>query len=1061
MNYRKQFIEWINKQNLTIQEQIDIKWKTDECNLKYKIYDNSDISKIQAIDDNRLDYYCSFLMSMQDETLNEESENQDSVLSNVHVNAEELEYPDIEDLLQEIEMDKTAKNKVAVEVRRHESDLLDGIYQKCNEYANLSANIVNDSEKYIPSKMVIDIVSGKWIDPSSGHVESLPSYVGYQYGSETKWFPRSDKAFYYSDKECNLESVLSAYREDNPSLDVIRRSISELGRQYESVIDISRVLCLVPDSLGDFKDNIKNQIKSVGPNMVQIPRSIVAAYTFANEHKETRDISLYCFDFEGYKLIKTEVRIQYIPESDSYEYTRMARKLINDDNSWNYVKIAQEYIKRYEKKVGIKIPKSIKDRLINSKDIETIITNEMSISYIDCGQTCLIKYDDNIVSEIVSELYESISSDTDSVDYVILLAEVKTDNDCIYNLSALGIGCALIDERKSNSQIIWREYLPELSLEVIRDGTFDSLKLIDKNMFQDISVSSMEEDILIPINNGMFILPNGKDKVFCPLTREEFGSMQRDKMAMFSDKNLSNSSSPMIAELSLKYHYGDPDSYKLIAKISNDDLVIVSQWCDDTDQYMSNNKVPEYNSPVIRVNATRETIFEAMEKAVKGLYYWKNYSMTGGWNYTPPFDKNGNWNAIRDLKYLRLSLPRFFGPDRSDLLSEDEIEQTKKLLQELLYVYDDCITGKLDSCDKEHPCDLDAKSMWRIRVNILDIISLMSGLYVNELLPYDLESNLVYAIIDSKNLQYIIPLATYFTRDDDPYKVWDEVDYYLENDNDERIINAVRTISTVCWRESNWIYEFGKCSAQILNRVIDAIFKAVYSEITQIAIDYNPRRVRDYLEALLGITRLKEVNSFVAKKLDCNSMAIKEFVACLKELDKKLYSADQDGKLLYPFISRLEMENVPDMLNKVSTVIYPLIEILTDGNAIRLTGFSEEDTRINQRNSRYETYQSDISEEESDANEINEKEDESKADDVRFDVDKEQEVVRQAGRLVRCLDREGMSNEKMKSAANFRVAYDKFLVLMNEEHPSIANKMESYGDDYMSSLMYLRKFYKG
>ena len=42
-----------------------------------------------------------------------------------------------------------------------------------------------------------------------------------------------------------------------------------------------------------------------------------------------------------------------------------------------------------------------------------------------------------------------------------------------------------------------------------------------------------------------------------------------------------------------------------------------------------------------------------------------------------------------------------------------------------------------------------------------------------------------------------------------------------------------------------------------------------------------------------------------------------------------------------PFTSRIDVE-VPKFLKKVSKTIYPLIEVLTDGNAVKLTGFTED-----------------------------------------------------------------------------------------------------------------------
>ena len=59
----------------------------------------------------------------------------------------------------------------------------------------------------------------------------------------------------------------------------------------------------------------------------------------------------------------------------------------------------------------------------------------------------------------------------------------------------------------------------------------------------------------------------------------------------------------------------------------------------------------------------------------------------------------------------------------------------------------------------------------------------------------------------------------------------------------------------------------------------------------------------------------------------------------LKELNEVMQA--NAAKFDYPFVGRLEMV-VPDELHNVSSVIYPIIEILTDGNAVKLTGFMED-----------------------------------------------------------------------------------------------------------------------
>lgn len=197
--------------------------------------------------------------------------------------------------------------------------------------------------------------------------------------------------------------------------------------------------------------------------------------------------------------------------------------------------------------------------------------------------------------------------------------------------------------------------------------------------------------------------------------------------------------------------------------------------------------------------------------------------------------------------------------------------------------------------------------------------------------------SIVQNILDSNNPQYILQLSTYISRDDDEFCVWDKIDEMLPELKGEHLRHAIRTIGTVTWRNEDWIYQFGSTKRETIQSIIDTAIGVCFSELDKIGTDYNPRKVRDMLEALLGIARLKKQNATVMEFMNCNSKKIKEFVHSLKVMNNQM----NVSRLKFPFKSRIEME-VPENLRNVSSVVYPLIEILTDGNAVKLTGFTED-----------------------------------------------------------------------------------------------------------------------
>lgn len=102
---------------------------------------------------------------------------------------------------------------------------------------------------------------------------------------------------------------------------------------------------------------------------------------------------------------------------------------------------------------------------------------------------------------------------------------------------------------------------------------------------------------------------------------------------------------------------------------------------------------------------------------------------------------------------------------------------------------------------------------------------------------------------------------------------------------------------------------------------------------------YNPRKIRDVLELLLCICRLKAEDPSI---LDCNEQRTKLLVKQLKKIDSDIRKMGEDGRLKYSFNSRLGI-TAPEAYSRVNPVIYALIETLSGGEQVSLIGFSDEE----------------------------------------------------------------------------------------------------------------------
>lgn len=838
--------------------------------------------------------------------------------------------------------DFTSKKSAYCRLKKESFRLLSEIYDNA-----FMATKIRDSQTLTidgngsSAGLVFDIVSGQVADLSDGSISEMTSYVTYRSDGKESTFPRNKRAFYYSDNISPQKSTATAFLNKSPSLDVIQKSIRDTIESHGNIDVDTKTICLVPDSLGDFRDNIKGQIQSSGSNVIQIPRSIAAVYSFAKSYSLEQDARFVCYDYNSSNLCRTEIGVHFNSETMQHEFTRMRRHQVLDETYSNFDKIARKYLEAYAKKHHLSIPQIAIKTLIETRDILKIISKGQSLPVEVKGAFLTIDCDRDLIDDIADAVMDEVTNDAFEADYCLALLDVNTSVNGFAALDYLIDGCREIQKRIKKHEDIWMEYLPELSLEVIRNGVFDNLKLIDKGVIQKISESSMDENVHIPLKDGSFSFPIGNGRVFCPLIREEYGSKQRDKMAMFDDdqiailtKAFGKEVGSVQVNLTLTYHYGDPDSYKLTAIPYNyPEIQIQSQWCDEADQRMDNNLYPEYHpQSIITKSVDLETVISRFYENLDKDWY---YSQTGV-HGDAPFDKKGNWLVVTPLTYSIVSIQNLFSPQNILQVPPILVSKMESVIEQLLGLLDDAENDTLNFGD----CDFEWKHFQYVKNSLLNVLSMLGGLCCSDNVDTDVCERLIRAVMGTKSYyrsRYLLQLSTYISREDDQYGIWNAINEYLPRDKNP--IVAVRTIGSVCWRNPNWIYSFGKCNEKLIQSVIDTAISYCSSEIYNIGYDYNPRSIRDALEALLGIIRLKETNADVVKYLDCNSRKIKEFVLFLKELNTVMNA--KASQLKHPFVSRLDIE-VPESLNRTSSVVYPLIELLTGGNAIKLTGFTED-----------------------------------------------------------------------------------------------------------------------
>lgn len=158
--------------------------------------------------------------------------------------------------------------------------------------------------------------------------------------------------------------------------------------------------------------------------------------------------------------------------------------------------------------------------------------------------------------------------------------------------------------------------------------------------------------------------------------------------------------------------------------------------------------------------------------------------------------------------------------------------------------------------------------------------------------------------------------------------------------------NLISIVSfAFCFQTETWIFDLfhGPNGRDEVEGIIENIIATLYDRDCLSERNpqdkYNPRKIRDVLELLLCICRLKAEDPSI---LDCNEQRTKLLVKQLKKIDSDIRKMGEDGRLKYSFNSRLGI-TAPEAYSRVNPVIYALIETLSGGEQVSLIGFSDEE----------------------------------------------------------------------------------------------------------------------
>lgn len=356
----------------------------------------------------------------------------------------------------------------------------------------MGKELTSDSKEYL---FVFDPMNNRYYRSVCGKTPGEPYVMPVFFRTNSFGiYPCSEKGFYFGKTETASEGLNdpSAHETLRKSIELsIEGSLSgndAVGRGREALIS------LVPDTMDEYGNTARSALNYRGRSLFLLPKSILSVYN-ENLRAEDKYGKWLCLDYDGDVLSAEQIGM--VKRKNEYIPARIGSVDLSGQHP-AYRDLANEYIRRYEKKHSLKLENSAKEKILKNKMLDEIFRNINSYVLVQNGNKRVkIEYD----AQIFSETDKILKSDIDKIkseysgQYGKILV-VSSFADKIFGtrtISDLSDGMIRIQEKIRSGSPVWLEYIPELNLEYINDGLYDTFPLISTGQNQEITGGIVSE----------------------------------------------------------------------------------------------------------------------------------------------------------------------------------------------------------------------------------------------------------------------------------------------------------------------------------------------------------------------------------------------------------------------------------------------------------------------------------------------------------------------------------------------------------------------------------------
>lgn len=698
---------------------------------------------------------------------------------------------------------------------------------------------------------------------------------------------------------------------------------------------------MVPDNIDEFSQvDIKKALNIYYKKSFPIWRSVAGALTAQQAVAKKQLKRIIVIDTQGPQVSATQLHLvekngqTLFMHYPSYEVDAALEKKLTLHN------LCQTYARLYNEKYDLALSEQVLQNLVTSGMIERCIINKKQQLVLTSNemQPFYLIYDKALYANAIQqwlEVYEhylvklrAVSKSNGVTTTVISLMDFDVDavlldavherilqNIPVYRYETAELLQTVSDERVLSkllkSEPIWYEYLPDLSLDVIRDGTYDSLQLI-KDQFIGNTMGAHE---LFEIEETL-VLSAGQASYLFPLKRG--GSLGGKINAV-----IKHSAFPLKTDLemglAIEYKYGYENSYRLMLKPLEKHIAIKElevQWVQEEKSADNTSvhgylEVPSGILSLVEIEDAKRYIDEVLEKAL-------------------------------EIKYAFI---------QNDIVRTNSLFALKNMLFKAVYTVRKLLRQE-DPAVRHYLIDIVRGEAYAYLKDMKHIIpqNILKG--KREGVFLDLFKNalrFVYSFGEHIPREYIDKLIMQFMEDKKGYVeqiyavLYRNADYRpllqtVEQSIIEHSKTAIRSLRDSVWRDPNILQQLYEQNYKIVESMYGEIKRELKLSAQRKQVR-NMRYTRDCLEVLLAMLALRNEPKF--EFLQAGSEKAFKLAKNIRDVDVVLYNQMQ---CTTPTLLQFELEK-PEGLWKLSDMGFVLNAYLTGevkGNLISVRAITDE-----------------------------------------------------------------------------------------------------------------------